>query len=194
MALVSAGAEHSFAAVGENAFLVLDIDEAAELPAPRPFVAIHPDLAALCRAAAPRLATTAQPDLQEHFCALFLAILADTVTAAPAPAAVRRALDLLHNRYAEPLAVADVANASGLGESRLQERFRAVTGCSVHAYLLRLRARAAMRLLSESELPLADIALMTGHGDQSALSRNLRRHAGLSPAAYRRSHRIGENA
>jgi AraC-like DNA-binding protein len=194
MAMVPAGDVHSFAAAGENAFLVLDIGDRAALPSCAPFVPMHPDLSALCRAATPHLEGAGKPDLQRHFCALFLAVLADTTAAAPVPASIRRALDMLHRRYAEPLAVADVASASGLGQSRLQERFRTVTGCSVHAYLMRLRAQAAMRLLAESDLPLAEIALATGHGDQSALSRNLRRHAGLSPAAYRRSQRAGESA
>lgn len=192
MAVVPTGHVHSFAAAGDNAFLVLDLDEAAALPARQPFVAMHPDLTALCRAVAPRLARLAYAELADHFGALFLAVLADTAGAVPT--AARRALELMHRRYAEPLSVAEVASACGLGQSRLQECFRAVTGQSVHAYLMRLRAEAAMRLLANGDLPLAEVALATGHGDQSALNRNLRRHTELSPAAYRRARRGGGNA
>lgn len=194
MAVVPTGHVHSFAAAGDNAFLVLDLDGAIELPARGPYVAMHPDLTALCRAVAPHLATSTQTALAARFGALFMTLLADTVATAPVPTAVRRALDLLHRRYGEPLRVEDIAATCGLGRSQLQERFRAVTGTSVHAYLMRIRAEAAMRMLAAGDAPLAEIALATGHGDQSALNRNLRRHAGQSPAAYRRAHRGGGNA
>jgi len=43
----------------------------------------------------------------------------------------------------------------------------------------------AQRLLAETELPLKDITLRTGMGDQTTLWRAFTRQLGVTPAAYR---------
>jgi AraC family transcriptional regulator len=50
---------------------------------------------------------------------------------------------------------------------------------------------AARRLLSETERPIADIALETGFTDQSHLTRVFRRCLGETPAGFRRRFRHG---
>ena len=46
-------------------------------------------------------------------------------------------------------------------------------------------ARAALHL-TDTRMPIAEIAHRVGYGDQSAFSRAFRRHWGETPAAYRR--------
>lgn len=54
---------------------------------------------------------------------------------------------------------------------------------------MRLRVGRAQRLLAETDLPLADIALTTGFADQSHFSRRFLELAGLQPRAFRKRHR-----
>ncbi|MBP2299902.1 AraC family transcriptional regulator [Azospirillum picis] len=101
----------------------------------------------------------------------------------PDRAAVR-ARDLLHARMGEDVGLDDLAAASGVDRFRLNRAFRAAFGLSPHAYLVRLRLRAARRRLAAGEAP-ALVAAEVGFADQSHLGRWFRRAYGLTPAAYR---------
>ena len=60
---------------------------------------------------------------------------------------------------------------------------------------MQLRIAEAKKHLSQQHLPLSDIALMCGFGDQSHFTRVFRQLAGTSPGAWRRNQRelrIGE--
>jgi len=54
--------------------------------------------------------------------------------------------------------------------------------------LMEMRLDAALDLLANTELPIADIALLTGHADQSALTRRLRQSRGITPLRFRKGH------
>jgi len=69
----------------------------------------------------------------------------------------------------------------------LRRRFRPATGVSLYAHAVRARVAAAGRLLVETDQPIAAIAEHLGYRDVFFFSKQFRRHAGLSPAAYRAS-------
>ncbi|MGQ9368873.1 AraC family ligand binding domain-containing protein [Azospirillum sp. A39] len=102
----------------------------------------------------------------------------------PAPA-VARARDALHARMAEDVGLDALAAVAGTDRFRLNRLFRETYGQSPHAYLVRLRLKAARRLLAAGETPAA-VAAEVGFADQSHLGRWFRRAYGLTPAAYRR--------
>ena len=92
--------------------------------------------------------------------------------------------DLLHARMAEDVGLDELSAAAGVDRFRLNRAFRAAFGLSPHAYLVRLRLRAARRRLAEGEAP-ALVAAQVGFADQSHLGRWFRRAYGMTPAAYR---------
>ncbi len=92
--------------------------------------------------------------------------------------------DLLHARMAEDVGLDELSAAAGVDRFRLNRAFRAAFGLSPHAYLVRLRLRAARRRLAEGEAP-ALVAAEVGFADQSHLGRWFRRAYGMTPAAYR---------
>lgn len=94
------------------------------------------------------------------------------------------ARDLLHARMAEDVGLDELSAAAGVDRFRLNRAFRAAFGLSPHAYLVRLRLRAARRRLADGEAP-ALVAAEVGFADQSHLGRWFRRAYGLTPAAYR---------
>lgn len=94
------------------------------------------------------------------------------------------ARELLHARMAEDVGLDELSAAAGVDRFRLNRAFRAAFGLSPHAYLVRLRLRAARRLLADGEAP-ALVAAEVGFADQSHLGRWFRRAYGMTPAAYR---------
>jgi AraC-like DNA-binding protein len=104
----------------------------------------------------------------------------------PARSACDRAIAYLEARFAEPVALQDLADASGLGLRQLCRAFRDATGLSPHQYLLRKRVEHAKTLIAR-DLPLAELALQCGFADQSQLTRTFVRHVGTTPGRYRAS-------
>jgi len=74
----------------------------------------------------------------------------------------------------------------GLSSSHLHAVFVREYGLPPQAWLAELRLRWARHLLRTTALPITAIAHAAGYSEQSALTRALRRHAGSTPAAWRR--------
>lgn len=101
----------------------------------------------------------------------------------PRMAAVR---DHLHERMSEDLGLEDLASFAGVDRFQLTRQFTKAFGLSPHAYLVRLRLRAARRLLATGAAP-SQVAADVGFADQSHLGRWFQRAYRLSPSAYQRS-------
>jgi AraC-like DNA-binding protein len=99
---------------------------------------------------------------------------------------VRRATSFMQRRLADAIRIADVARAAGVSSRRLHEVFLKRRETTPHARLVALRLDAAERLLADPALSIADIALQSGHADQSALTRAMRRERDTTPAQVRR--------
>ena len=99
---------------------------------------------------------------------------------------LKDARDYLHDP-GDARSLTDLATAVGVHPATLARGFRKAYGCSVGAYLRRLRVARAARRLAESDAPLAEIALSAGFSDQSHFSNVFRRETGLSPSAFRRA-------
>jgi transcriptional regulator GlxA family with amidase domain len=67
--------------------------------------------------------------------------------------------------------------------------FRRRFGCSIGAYVRRLRLARAVQDVIESDKPPAAVALDAGFADQCHLTRMMKSHLGTTPAVLRHSHR-----
>ena len=192
-AFIVAGEPHAFSAAGDNRFVVLDLAAGDRDPGrflAAPFFAIGAEAQGLLDYLAERLARQTSPAdaLPMEALAMVGGLLLDALAPGPEPrqAALERALAFMRARLAHPIVVADIAAASGLSPSRLHALFRDQIGRTPHDVLTGLRLDRARRLLARTDLPIAEIALRTGHADQSALTRRLRAADGITPAAFRR--------
>src|SRR5690242_20432491 len=102
------------------------------------------------------------------------------------PRWVTEARDLLHDS-GRVGSLGELAEAVGVHPVTLARGFRKAYGCSVGAYLRRLRIARAAQRLAETDDALAEIALEAGFADQSHFSNLFRRETGVSPFAFRRS-------
>jgi AraC family transcriptional regulator len=102
-----------------------------------------------------------------------------------APWQERRAKEIISaNLGGVPLA--DVARECRLSTSHFQRAFRRTVGMAPHKWLLSRRIELAKEKLRDGRLPLSDVALACGFGDQSHLTRVFTRLVGTSPGAWRR--------
>ena len=102
------------------------------------------------------------------------------------PAAVSRFLESLFNPKQMPGSIASYAAAIGISENYLSRLVKNATGRSVGAWIDIVRIQRAKRLLSETRLPIIDIAAAVGMDDQSYFSRLFKRETSLTPSSFRK--------
>ena len=105
------------------------------------------------------------------------------------PAWLRRAREMVEDRFREPLRVSELAHEAGVHPAHLSRTFRERYRESISARVRRLRAEWAAERLVHSDDPIAAIAQAAGFADQSHLTRALRARTGMTPARYRRERR-----
>ncbi|WP_184376064.1 AraC family transcriptional regulator [Rhizobium sp. BK619] len=197
---IPAGCEHTFSAEPENSFIVLDVPpgvwtRAIDDEIVPPFFAIGSAVQGLVdyiKALSP------QARLPSSLCEAWSTLLLERLAQQSdqldrVELAVRRAVAFMKCRLADPIRVHDIAQAAGLSQTRLHEAFLNKRATTPHAQLVELRLDAAERMLAIPTLSIAEIAIRSGHSDQSALTRAMRRERGATPAEVRCS-LLGGNA
>jgi AraC family transcriptional regulator len=105
-----------------------------------------------------------------------------------APNKLRRALEFISNKLEQqqgiPLEV--VAQEVGMSRYHFSRVFKESMGLSPINYIVRQRIERAKKLLAETELPIADIALQAGFSGQSHFTTFFRKLVGLTPRSFRR--------
>jgi transcriptional regulator GlxA family with amidase domain len=92
----------------------------------------------------------------------------------------------VEKHYAAPVSMAEMAKLAGLSTTHFNRRFRQLLRMTPSHYLRTARVRQARLLLSTTDKPLAEIAILTGFTDQSHFTKRFRQTTGLTPDAYRR--------
>ena len=103
---------------------------------------------------------------------------------------ISRATDYLHSNYREQIDLDSLGRAACLSKFHFLRLFTLVHGITPHQYLLRKRARVALRLLQTTPLDVSEIASTVGFVQRHALLRHMRRWTGLSPREIRRSESV----
>ncbi|MCU1374342.1 MAG: transcriptional regulator, AraC family [Actinomycetia bacterium] len=96
-----------------------------------------------------------------------------------------RAKDLADARYAEPLAVADLARVAGLSAAHFSREFRRTFGETPHQYLLTRRLERAAALLRNTDRTVTEICFAVGLTSLGSFTTSFRRVHGVAPLAYR---------
>lgn len=98
---------------------------------------------------------------------------------------ISRALELIEERYGEPITLDDAARAASYSRCHFSKVFREQTGVCFVSYLGRVRVRRAAELLARTEMPVTRVALEVGFNDLSHFERVFRSAYRLSPSKYR---------
>jgi AraC-like DNA-binding protein len=98
---------------------------------------------------------------------------------------VSRALELIEERYAEPITLSDAARAARYSRCHFSKVFREQLGICFVSYLGRVRLRRAAELLTRTRMPVTSVALEVGFNDLSHFERVFRTKYHRSPSKFR---------
>jgi AraC family transcriptional regulator len=102
------------------------------------------------------------------------------------PLQERRVTSRLLDDLAGDTSLSELAALCGLSRGYFIRAFRQSTGMPPHRWLLMHRARRAKELQRGTTMPIAEVALTCGFGDQSHLTRVFSKAFGITPGAWRR--------
>jgi AraC family transcriptional regulator, transcriptional activator of pobA len=98
-------------------------------------------------------------------------------------------LDLIDDRFHEPISLRDVADAVGLTPGHLTTAISRRTGRTVQQWITERRMREARRLLADTDLTVTEIAPRVGYREAGYFVRRFRTAHGVTPGAWRRAGR-----
>jgi len=101
------------------------------------------------------------------------------------PIWLMQARDLIHEQFLIKLSLGEIAGTVGVHPLHLARVFRQLEGCTIGEYIRKLRVDFSARQLSNSEISLAEIALVSGFCDQAHFSTTFKRLIGVTPSQYR---------
>lgn len=91
----------------------------------------------------------------------------------------------MQEHYEAPISNEQLAAVAKMSLRAFERQFARNFQMTPQKYLRKLRLRIASRALIHTNLPLADVAVSCGFGDQSHFSREFRRHFQYTPREYR---------
>ena len=128
------------------------------------------------------------PRINELLHLLIADAVAHAVPASSAPRSpVEEACAYIKNHYAQDISVDTLAQIVHLNKSYLARQFKKEFGMSPIAYLIKVRMDYAKKLLTESALPVKEVAVLCGYSDPSFFNFYFKKSFHISPAAYRRA-------
>lgn len=87
--------------------------------------------------------------------------------------------------YASPITLAQLARRFEVSPAYLSRLFRREFGVGFNRYLITLRLEAAVALLHNTSLQIAEVASRSGFSDSGYFIKTFRRHYGTTPRHYR---------
>ena len=91
----------------------------------------------------------------------------------------------LKEYYQTKIQVEDIANALNISYRSLARQFKAESGVTISDKLTELRLNAAKQLLTDSNMPLYDVAAAVGYENEFYFSNIFKKNEGISPSRYR---------
>lgn len=98
-----------------------------------------------------------------------------------------RAKELIHDNFAEPLTLEDLALEADFSPWHFLRLFQQTFSRTPHQFLTELRLRKAKELLSLTSRSITDICFDIGFESLGSFSTLFRKWTGLSPQQYRRT-------
>ncbi|WP_295809821.1 AraC family transcriptional regulator [uncultured Nitratireductor sp.] len=98
----------------------------------------------------------------------------------------RLVAEYLENNFAGKVSVAELARVAGLSHHYFIQAFARSFGKPPHRYLIDRRLDFAEELILGGDLPIANVAYLSGFSSQSHLTATMRKHRGRTPMQVRR--------
>jgi len=100
---------------------------------------------------------------------------------------LRRVEEYVEAHLDRGMGLSELAKVAGLSRMHFAAQFRIATGYRPHEYLMHQRIEHAKSLLSNTEMPLVEVALSVGFSTQAHFSTLFKRITSETPARWRRA-------
>lgn len=100
---------------------------------------------------------------------------------------IKKAIDYIENHLSEKMTLTTVAKAINYSKYHLHRLFKETVGITIHAYVQRRQLSEAARLLVFSNLPILQIALLSGYDSQQAFTTIFKQMYKKTPLQYRQN-------
>ena len=98
---------------------------------------------------------------------------------------LRRAMQFVEAHIDEPINLERLAAVVRMSPFHFHRQFKRSTGLTPREYIRRVRIDRAKALLSDSDLPIVDVAVQVGFADQSHFTVAFRHATAMTPKTYR---------
>ena len=98
---------------------------------------------------------------------------------------LRPVLSYVEKHYTEKIQISELSEIIHVCDDRLIRLFKDVTGETPIEYIMNLRIEAGIKLLSTTDLSVAEIAEQTGFGSDTYMTRVFRQRLNTTPGKYR---------
>lgn len=99
---------------------------------------------------------------------------------------ISKALHRLHSHPEKPWSLETLAIDVGLSRAAFAKRFKSLVGQPMFDYLTQLRIQHACQLLTNTSLPLYEVANRVGYESDLAFTRTFKKRLGKTPTSYRK--------
>ena len=102
---------------------------------------------------------------------------------------LRAVLSYVEKNYTEKIQISELSEIIHVCDDRLIRLFKEVTGETPIEYIMNLRIEAAIKLLSTTDLSVADVAEKVGFGSDTYMTRVFRQKLNTTPGKYLQKHK-----
>ena len=98
---------------------------------------------------------------------------------------LKKIIEYIHENYADPISLQDMAEICFMSPNYFCHYFKQKLGKPPIAFINEYRIQKACQMLTESELPVSQLALSVGFDNFSYFIRKFREYKGVTPRKYR---------
>lgn len=98
------------------------------------------------------------------------------------------ALNFIYNHYNEDITIQKVADSLYISSSYLMHLFKTDVGKTFNTFLMEYRMERAKELLKTPGIQIQEVSRQTGYNDVKYFHKLFKRHTGLTPSDYVRTH------
>ena len=95
-----------------------------------------------------------------------------------------RVVDFIEQNLDRQIGLAELAGIVNVSRFHFARLFKKSTGMTAIRFVEQCRLRRAQSLIADSDISIAEIAVMTGFADQSHFTRRFHKHVGCTPAEF----------
>lgn len=104
---------------------------------------------------------------------------------------LKKILAYIHENYTKNLTIEQIAKSYSLNQNYISQLFKRETGKTFTEYIMELRIRYANELLRSTNLPISEIAELSGYPDYFYFARVYKKVTGITPSQFRQKSNMG---